>query len=364
MDVRIGFFALLLAVLGAVAALMVLPLLQYVMAAALLAFVLYPTHERLTRVSLDLGRVELSIGPRFSAILLTAFAVVAAVVPLLVFSLVILQTVFSYLDSFDEVAAIEAARDLARDLGVEEEAIVEVEVMLLSELEGVLTGGVEVVFQEVVGLVNTSIQMGIGLLVLVFLLYYLLVDGKTFVAWIGHVAPMDADVRDELFAEIDVVTWAVMKSHVLVALVEGILGGIGLYLLGVPNVTFWTVVMIVVSFLPAIGVWLVWGPAVAYLAVVGEPLSAVVLLLYGIAVLSVVDNYLRAIFVDRRSGLHPAVVLVGVIGGIYLLGIMGLFLGPVLLAVFKAGLTVFGDVYEPDGSDPGSGPGIEPNSPS
>ncbi|GAB3029602.1 AI-2E family transporter [Natronobiforma cellulositropha] len=352
MDVRIGFFALLLAILGALATLMVLPLLQYVLAAALLAFVLYPAHERLTGLGVELGPLELSVGPRLSATLLTGFALVAAVVPLLVFSVVILQTALSYLESFDEVEAVETARDFLREAGVDEEALVELETMLLTELEGVLTGGVEVIFQEMIGLVNTSIQMGLGLLVLVFLLYYLLVDGKTLVAWIGSVAPLEEEVREELFEEIDVVTWAVMKSHVLVAVVEGLLGGLGLYLLGVPNVTFWTVVMIVVSFLPAIGVWLVWGPAVAYLAVTGDPVQAVALLLYGIAVLSVVDNYLRAIFVDRGSGLHPAVVLVGVIGGIYLLGIMGLFLGPVLLAVFKAGLTVFGDVYDVD--DPSS----------
>jgi len=90
-----------------------------------------------------------------------------------------------------------------------------------------------------------------------------------------------------------------------------------------------------------IGVWLVWAPMVVYLIVVGDPVAAALLLAYGIAVLSVVDNYLRAIFVDRGSGVHPAIVLVGVLGGIYLLGIMGLFLGPILLALFKASVTVF-----------------------
>ncbi|SIR62392.1 AI-2E family transporter [Natronorubrum thiooxidans] len=353
MDVRTAFFALLLVVLGSIATLMIAPLLQYVMAAALLAFVLYPAYRRLVP----------RLGPRPSALVLTGFAIAAIVVPLLVVSVIILQTLFSFLNEVDEAFVLETVRDLAEDeFGLEAEQVELLEAAVLSEVESSASGAVELAVRELIGLVNTSVEMGVGLVVFVFLLYYLLVDGRTFIEWLGEVAPIESHVREELFEEVSVVTWAVIYSHVLVAVVEGLLGGLGLYLFGVPNVAFWTVTMVIVSFLPAIGVWLVWGPAVGYLAISGEPASAVLLLLYGVTVLSVVDNYLRAIFVDRGSGLHPAVVIIGVIGGIYLLGIMGLFLGPVLLAVFKAGLNVFnrvsleGDEGEPD-SEPQSAAG-------
>ncbi|MFP9190872.1 AI-2E family transporter [Natronosalvus vescus] len=345
MDVRTGFFALLLVILGYIAALMVFPLFPYVMAAGLLAFVLYPTQKRL-EATLDSVPLAERHRSKLVALVLTAVAMVAAVVPLFVFSVIVFQTVFSFLSEFDGPAALDELEALGRDLGLEDETIADLQGQIRSTLEpDVITDAIDIVVGESLRLLNMGIEMGIGLLVLVFLLYYLLVDGDTFVEWVGAVAPIDPVVRDELFDEVNVVTWAVIKSHVLVALAEGILGGIGLWLVGVSNVPLWTMVMIVVSFLPAIGVWLVWGPAVGYLFATGEPMLATVLLLYGIAVLSIVDNYLRAIFVDRSSGLHPAVVLIGVIGGIYLLGIMGLFLGPVLLAVFKAGLNVFGEAY-------------------
>ncbi|TYL39230.1 AI-2E family transporter [Natronococcus pandeyae] len=358
MDVRTAFFALLLVVLAAISTLILAPLLQYVLAAGLLAFVLYPAHERL----------ESRIGAQPSALVLTGVAILAAVVPILYLSIVVMQTVFSFLDGFDEMAVIEGGRELALELGADPEVVATTEAQLVSELEAFLGNAVDIALAELIGLLNASIRMSLGLLVLVFVLYYLLVDGRMFVDWLADVAPLEDGIRDELFDEVEVVTWAVIKSHVLVAVVEGVLGGLGFYLLGVPNVAFWTVIMIVVSFLPAIGIWLVWGPAVGYLAMTADPLAAVALLLYGLAVLSVVDNYLRAIFVDRNSGLHPAVVLVGVIGGIYLLGIMGLFLGPVLLAVFKAGLNVLnetalaaGDVQlervQPHASEPEPRPG-------
>ncbi|SFC42270.1 Predicted PurR-regulated permease PerM [Halobiforma haloterrestris] len=346
MDVRTAFFGLLLVALGTIAALLVAPLLQYVLAAGLLAFVLYPAQVRL----------EERVPERLAAIVLTALAVAGAVVPILYFSVVILQSVFGYLDSFDELAAIEALREAAFEAGIEEDVLASIEAELLAEIENTLGNAVELVLMELVRLLNASIRMSVGLLVLVFVLYYMLVDGDAFIDWIEAVVPISDEVRDELFAEIEVVTWAVIRSHVLVALVEGLLGGLGFYLLGLPNVAFWTVVMIVASFLPAVGVWLIWGPAVLYLATTGTLLEAAVLFLYGITALSLVDNYLRAIFVDRGSGLHPAVVLVGVIGGIYLLGIMGLFLGPVLLAVFKAGVTVFSRVNG-YGEDPTGRPG-------
>ncbi|TYT63614.1 AI-2E family transporter [Natrialba swarupiae] len=332
MDVRTAFFALLLVVLGAIATLMIAPLLQYVLAAALLAFVLFPAYERL----------EPRLGSKIAALALTILAVVGAVVPLLFVSLIVLQTVASFLGDIDGASLVTRGREIARDeFGLEVEQIQALEMAVLTEIDSSLSNAAELALLELLSLVNTSIEMGLGLIVFVFLLYYLLADGETFVVWLREVVPLEEEVREELFAEINVVTWAVIKSHVLVAIVEGVLGGLGLYLLGVPNVAFWTIIMTVVAFLPAVGVWLVWAPAVGYLAITSGPVPALALFLYGVTVLSLVDNYLRAIFVDRDSGLHPAVVIVGVIGGIYLLGIMGLFLGPVLLAVFKAGLNVF-----------------------
>lgn len=344
MDVRTGFFALLVAVLAVIGSLMIAPFLQFVLAAALLAFVLSPAHRRLTP----------TVGSRVSAIVLTSLAFLAAVVPLLVFSLVVIETVLSFLDGFDQSdvsEAIESARVvLMEDFGVDPGHVDEFESAVVEEFEELLSASAEILLGQVIGLLDTTIHTSFGVMILVFLLYYFLVDGRTLLEWVRTVTPLEDDVQSELLEEVSTVTWAVIGSHLLVAVVEGVLGGIGLYLVGVSNVAFWTVVMIVVSIMPAIGVWLVWGPAVVYLFVVGDATGGLFLLLYGIAVLSVVDNYLRAIFVDKGSGLHPAVVLVGVVGGIYLLGIMGLFLGPVLLAVFKASVTVFTRT-QPSGGD-------------
>lgn len=342
---RAWYLALLLAVFGVVSALLVLPLLQYILAAAILAFVLYPLYERLLGSRVSVRGQGFVVGPRLSGLLITGFGIVAVILPLLVLSLVLLQTALSLVEELAELELTERYRELVRDLGVDDRIIEEIETFLRSEVEAFLERAAEMAFREIVRFVDVSIRVGIGLLVLVFLLYYFLVDGRRLLGWLAMVSPIEEEVVERLFGEIDAVTWAVMKSHVFVALLEGILGGIGLYVLGVPNVAFWTVVMVVVSFLPAIGIWLIWAPAVGYLVVIGEPISAVLLLVYGITVLSVIDNYVRALLVDMDAGVHPALVLVGVIGGIYVFGILGLFIGPILLAVFKAIAEVAGEHY-------------------
>ncbi|ELY56174.1 hypothetical protein C491_14542 [Natronococcus amylolyticus DSM 10524] len=348
MDLRVVFMLFLVALLGGISALLLLPLLQYIVAAALLAFVLFPIHDRLAARTVDIRGRTLTISPRISAGVVTLFGVVATVLPLLLVSIVVLRTVLSFLEEFDDLAIAETVQETVHGLGIDDATVDEIEQFLSAEVEGFLEQGIEFVLQELVGLLDTSFRVGLGILVLVFLLYYFLVDGRRLVGWMGSVAPIEDETRTELVAEIEGVTWAVLISHVLVALAEGVLGGIGLYLLGVPNVAFWSVVMVVVSFLPAIGIWLVWLPIVGYLLSVGDPVGALLLLAYGVTVLSIVDNYLRAFLVDIGSGVHPGTVLVGVIGGLYLFGFLGLILGPVLLATLKAVLEVFSETYTAD----------------
>ncbi|WP_226479659.1 AI-2E family transporter [Natrinema amylolyticum] len=331
MDVRTTFLALLVAALCGLAALLVLPLVEYVLAACLLAVVLRPAYERL----------EPRVGPRLAGLACTGVAVVAGIVPLLLVSLVVLRTAASTLESLDTDQLIASGRDVARnDLGMADESVTALESTMRSELEGSIPDVAELTVARTVDIATTGMDVAVGVLVVVFLLYYLLVDGAAFVAWLREVAPLDTDVLDELFTSVHDVTWAVLRTHVFVAVVQGALGGVGLALLGVPYATTLGVVLVFAAFLPTIGVWLVWGPVTVAHAASSDPVRAAVLLGYGLAVLTVTDNYLRAYLVDRGSGLHPAMALLGVVGGVYLFGVVGLFVGPVVLATFKACVTV------------------------
>ncbi len=331
MNARTGLFAALLAALAVVGFLLIVPFLQYVLMAALLSYLLHPAHERLARV----------VGPHASATVLTAVAFVAVVVPALVVSLVVVETVTSFLRSFgreDVVATVDAVRSvLIDDVGLDGASVDEMEADLLEEA---VSRSLETATTEGVALLATTVRTTFGAIVLAFVLYSLLVDGKRFLAWLRQIAPLEDGLQEQLLAETHGTTQAVVRSHLLVAIVQGVLGGIAFVVVGLPNAAFWTVVMTVASILPIVGVWVVWGPAALYLYGSDATLAAAILAGYGVVVLSTVDVVFRRRLVDGDASLHPAAVLVGALGGIYTLGIMGVVLGPVLLGIFKSSVTV------------------------
>lgn len=328
MDARHGTFVLLLAVLGVLVALVVRPFFTYVVGAGLLAFVLYPAHRRLGP----------AVGQRPSAALLVLGAVVAVVLPVVAMLAVVAS----------EAAALAETVGAAPRLGAVETAIRQATGANV-DLEPRLRALVERVADAVAGqgpeLVSAGVHFFVGVTLLVFLLYYLLVDGDEFVAWLADVAPLSDPVRGELREEVERTTWAVLKGHVFVAVAQGVLAGVGLFVAGIPNAAFWTLVMVFLGFLPIVGVPLVWAPAAVYLVATGRVVAGALLALYGITLVAAVDDYLRAMLVDRGSSIHSGVILLGALGGVYALGAMGLFLGPILIGLFKAALEVFDEHY-------------------
>jgi len=325
MDRQRGFLLLFIAVLLALSVLFVLPFLDYFLLAVILAYVLWPLQQRLER----------RVGSRVAA----ASIVVATALTIVVPSLIVVRTTF-----FEGRRLVEQVRAGEVTLATVETSIEELSGLRV-DLSGLLQRALDDVgigaFGDVVSLVGTLAHVMIGVGLTLFLLYYFLKDGNRFVAWLRDVLPISDDGADDLFTAIDDITWAVLAGHVFVAIVQGVLAGLGLWVTGVPNTAFWTVVMIVLALLPIIGSFMIWGPAVAWLFVTGAPASAVALLLYGTVIVGISDDYLRPIVVDRYAAVNPAVIIIGVLGGIYVIGFMGIFVGPIVIGSLRAAMTVY-----------------------
>lgn len=328
MDARRGTFVLLLAALGVLVGLFVRPFFTYVAGSGLLAFVLYPLHRRLTS----------TVGARPSAALLVLATVIAVVLPVLAVLAIVASeaaTLAENLGDTPTLSVLESA--IQRTTGVSVNLEPRLRALVKRIADAVAGQGPEVV--------SAGLHFLIGGMLLVFLLYYLLVDGDAFLAWLEAVVPLSDAVWTELCEEAHRTTWAVLKGHVFVAIAQGMLAGVGLFVAGIPNAAFWTLVMVFLGFLPIVGVPLVWGPAAIYLVVTGRVVAGGLLVLYGLTLVGAVDDYLRAILVDRRSSIHSAVILLGALGGVYALGVMGLFLGPIVIGLFKAAVEVVDEYY-------------------
>lgn len=331
MNTSRGFLLLLVGVLVVFSALLVLPFLQYLLLALLLFYVLNPVHARY---------LEPRVGPAKSAFVLVALT-----------SLLILLPLFLVLRSvFDQARALYTAiREGDVTVALVEDTLRNTAGIDL-DLDPLVGNAPQelgsTAFSEALGLFDLFTHTIVGLGITVFLLYYLLKDGAAFADWLREVTPLPPDVIDELFDEIDDVMWAVLAGHVFIAVVQGGIAGIGLFVTGIPNALFWTAVMMVLALLPVVGAFLVWGPAALWLLSTGDAAGAAGLTVYGTIVVGVTDDYLRPIVVDRRANLNPSVIIVGIVGGVYVMGPMGIFFGPVLLGALKATVDVFAAEYD------------------
>lgn len=176
---------------------------------------------------------------------------------------------------------------------------------------------------------------------MLYLTFFLLRDGHRLVDLLIKALPL-GDARERmLFAKFAEVTRATVKGNLVVAVVQGALGGFIFWLLELPAPILWGVVMTFLSLLPAIGAALVWAPMAIYLYATGEAVSATVLVVYGATVIGLADNVLRPILVGRDTKLPDYLVLFSTLGGISLLGINGFVLGPLIAALFLAFWQIF-----------------------
>ena len=328
MDRNRGVLLALLVVFGALSILIVLPFLQYILLALLLGYVCHPAHVRLAP----------RVGPRVAAVTLIVVAFLLIVLPFVAILVVAVDQAVNLIESVQSgavnLATIEAI--LLRYAGVEVDLVeLLAGIDLVEALSSISDGTSATIVGNVAQLLGGLSNALIGLAIAAFLLFYVLTDGAEFVEWTYEVVPLSNDRQAELYAEIDQVTWAVLVGNLLVAVIQGVLTGIGLAFVGVPNVVFWAFVTVALSLLPIIGAFVVWFPAALYLLMTGNFVGGVILLVYGATVVSLSDNYLRPVLVDRGAHLNPGVIILGLFGGVYALGFMGLFFGPVVLGVLK-----------------------------
>ncbi len=194
----------------------------------------------------------------------------------------------------------------------------------------------------VANLFSALAEAAIGIFILLYVMYYVYLDGPRLILFLQEILPMQEAHRDLMFHEIGLVVKAVMYGQVLTALIQATIGGIGFWIFGVPNVIFWAVLMFILALLPIVGPPLVWVPAVMYLWIVeADKFSAIGLGIYSAILVSTVDNIIRPKLIGSKAHVHPVVVLLGVLGGIAVFGFSGLILGPLVLSIFVTVLNVY-----------------------
>ncbi len=192
----------------------------------------------------------------------------------------------------------------------------------------------QVVVVQVINIGQGTFNVLLTLFVMLYLLFFLLRDGPELQAEIKRRIPLRKDDKDHLFEQIVVVTRATIKGNMVVSLLQGALGGLIFWILGIQGALLWGALMAVLSLLPAVGAALVWLPVAIYLLSTGSVGKGMVLLVFGVVVISLVDNVVRPILVGKDTKMPDYVVLISTLGGIAVFGINGFVIGPLIAALF------------------------------
>jgi len=181
----------------------------------------------------------------------------------------------------------------------------------------------------------------LSLCLMLYLAFFVLRDGDKLVELLIRALPL-GDARERLLlAKFAEVTRATVKGNLVVAMVQGALGGVIFWFLDIQGALLWGVMMAVASLIPAIGAAIIWLPAAIYLLATGEYVEGIILIAFGAGVIGLVDNILRPILVGRDTKLPDYLVLLSTLGGIVLFGISGFVVGPLLAALFIAFWEIF-----------------------
>lgn len=194
----------------------------------------------------------------------------------------------------------------------------------------------------------------VNLFVMLYLLFFLFRDGKALSMRLKRAIPLRAEHRQAFLLKFVVVVRATIKGDFLVALLQGTLGGLIFWFLGIGAPLLWAVVMAFLSLFPAIGAALVWGPVAIYLLATGATWQGLVLIAYGALVIGLVDNLLRPILVGKDTKMPDYVVLISTLGGIATFGLNGFVIGPAIAAMFIAAWDMFSESRQEAPNDDGS----------
>jgi len=331
------------------------PFLRPLLWAVILAHVTFPLHTRLA--GLLRGR-EVT-----SAVLLTVGIVALIVAPVVLFTFLLVQETGNGYDAINTWVQSGGVKRLPDDLaklpllgGSRAQHMIHKLVGSKANVEAFLLQSAKAmsgfIIEQLTGLVKNAFLLAVNFLVIVIALFFFFKDGKRLFQGLYRVIPLDKAHKDRMFSRLDQTITAVVKGIVITAIVQGLLAGLAYVVLDVPFPVFLMAFTIVLAPLPFGGTALVWGPVVLYLFWTGPAWKAIAMLAWGVGVVMMVDNVLKPMLIGKGAKLPVLFLFLSILGGLAAYGLIGLFLGPILLAILLTTIQIYHEEYLTDPQPP------------
>ena len=186
----------------------------------------------------------------------------------------------------------------------------------------------------------------LNLFVMVYAMFFFFRDGKKIIDRIFYYMPLNHEDEERLLERLTSVTRATIKGTLVIGIIQGALAGLAFWVAGIDGSAFWGTIMAVLSIVPGIGAALIWVPAVIYLFITGQTLTAILLLAWCAAVVGTIDNILRPALVGKDAKMPDLLILIGTLGGLFLFGPIGFIVGPLVCGLFLTVWEIYGATFK------------------
>lgn len=198
-----------------------------------------------------------------------------------------------------------------------------------------------VILNQTSWLITNTTRLVFYFILMIFTLYYFFKDGELVVNKMKRLMPLTPSQIKVTFRQLQDVIQATMYGGVVVALVQGLIGGIMFAIVGIPSAVFWGAIMAFLSVIPFVGAFIIYIPAGLILIIGGSYIKGIIVIAVGSVVISQIDNVLRPFLISGRTSMHPLLLFFTILGGVYMFGLLGIVLGPLIAAVFVTLLKIF-----------------------
>ena len=191
----------------------------------------------------------------------------------------------------------------------------------------------------------TTAAFLLNLFVMLYAMFFFFRDGDKILERIFYYTPLSDEDETRMLTQLASITRATVKGTLVIGIIQGALAGIAFWVAGIEGAALWGTIMTILAIIPGIGAALVWVPAAIILFVTGQHLTAILLATWCAAVVGTVDNFLRPMLVGRDAKMPDLLILIGTLGGLFLFGLIGFIVGPIVCGLFLTVWDIYGTTF-------------------
>ena len=335
---RSAFFFGLIIILTIAMLYLIRPFFYPIFWAAVLAILFYPIYSWLDK------HIKL---PRLSSVFVLVLVIVTIFLPLTLLSILIVN------ESIELYTRVSRGDGLINNVQgatawLESTPLAPYVENIKTEWTGYATNATKVIsiflFNNVKNLTQVSVKFVFMLFIMFYTLFFFFKDGPRLLKFLMRVSPLGDKYEAMLYQKFTSTARATLKSTLIVGGLQGTLGGIFFWIAGIQGALVWGIIMIALSVVPAIGSFVIWLPAGIIMLALGNTWQGLVILIGGLFI-STIDNIIRPPLIGKDTQMHPLIILFTTLGGIFLFGISGFVIGPIIASLFLAIISIYNCYY-------------------